>query len=123
MIQDEFNAYCAGLMATSHTVQWGGADVWKVGAKVFAIAGWSDGEALAVTFKVTPLSYEILTELPGLRPAPYLASRGMKWVQHYCSPGLDDAALKDYITQSHSLVGAGLSKKKQRELGLLPKSV
>lgn len=39
MIQDEYNTFCAMLPATSHVVQWGGSDVWKVGGKVFAIAG------------------------------------------------------------------------------------
>jgi len=53
-----------------------------------------------------------------LRPAPYLASRGMKWIQHYARPGLSDGELRDYIRQSHSIVAQGLSRKKQRELGL-----
>lgn len=119
MTFEDYNAYCAGLNATSHVVQWGNAEVWKVGGKVFAIAGWNDEDGFAVTFKVTPLSYDILKDQPGLRPAPYLASRGMKWIQHHRAPGLDDAALRDYIAQSHKLVAAGLSKKKQRELGLL----
>jgi len=55
---------------------------------------------------------------PGLRPAPYLASRGMKWIQHYAKPGLSDAELRDYIRQSHAIVARGLSKKKRAELGL-----
>ena len=37
MTRDEYNAFCASLPATTHVVQWGGADVWKVGGKVFAI--------------------------------------------------------------------------------------
>ncbi len=119
MDQKSYNAFCSTLPATSHVVQWGDADVWKVGGKVFAIAGWNTGsDQFAVTFKVTPLSYDILKEQPGLRPAPYLASRGMKWIQHYAMPGLSDEDLKAYITESHKLVAAGLSKKKQRELGL-----
>jgi predicted DNA-binding protein (MmcQ/YjbR family) len=117
MTYDEFNAFCGGLPATSHVVQWGGAHVWKVGGKVFAIGGWADGEA-AFTFKTSELSYEMLKDQPGLRPAPYLASRGMKWIQHYAQPGLADDDLKDYLRQSHRLVARGLSKKKQRELGL-----
>jgi len=116
---DLYNAFCDRLPATSYVVQWGESHVWKVGGKVFAIAGWKEGEAFAVTFKVTPLSYDILKDQPGLRPAPYLASRGMKWIQHYDEPGLDDEALKAYIEESHRLVASGLSKKKQRELGLL----
>jgi predicted DNA-binding protein (MmcQ/YjbR family) len=39
MTRDEFNAFCAALPQTSHVVQWGNADVWKVGGKVFAICG------------------------------------------------------------------------------------
>jgi len=116
---DEFNAFCDALPATTHVVQWGGSHVWKVGGKVFAIGGWGDDEP-AYTFKVSELSFEILKEQPGLRPAPYLASRGMSWIQHYASPGLADADLKEYLRQSHRIVSGGLSKKKQRELGLTP---
>lgn len=78
---------------------------------------WADGNP-AFTFKTSDLSYRILIEQPGVRPAPYLASRGMTWVQHYAPPGLADEALEDYLHQSHKIVSLGLSKKKQRELGL-----
>ena len=118
MTLEEYNTFCGGLRSTTHVVQWGGAHVWKVGGKVFAISSDEAAKTLTVTFKVTPLSFDILKEQPGLRPAPYLASRGMKWIQHYDRPGLDDAALRDYITTSHRLVADGLSKKKQAELGL-----
>lgn len=117
MTRDEFNSFCKAMPATSHVVQWGNADVWKVGSKVFAICGWNDGAA-AFTFKVTPLAYEVLGEQPGIRPAPYLASRGMKWLQQYDSPGLSDEELKAHIQISYSLVSANLSKKKRVELGI-----
>lgn len=119
MTYDEFNDFCGSLTATTHVVQWGGADVWKVGGKVFAIGGWDEGKGEGrFTFKTSPLSYEILQEQPGLRPAPYLASRGMKWIQHYAAPGLSDDDLRDYIRESHRLVSLGLTKKLQKELGL-----
>ena len=117
MTYDEFNTFCASLPATTHVVQWGGSDVWKVGGKVFAIGGWNRKEP-GVTFKVSPLAYDILREQPGLRPAPYLASRGMKWIQHYEAPGLNDEDLKAYLTESHRIVASGLSKKLQKQLGL-----
>jgi predicted DNA-binding protein (MmcQ/YjbR family) len=41
----EYNAFCGSFEATSHVVQWGGAHVWKVGGKVFAIAR-PDGETI-----------------------------------------------------------------------------
>lgn len=117
MTYDEYNALCGALPATSHVVQWGGSHVWKVGGKVFAIGGWDEGEP-RFTFKVSDIAYEMLKEQPGLRPAPYLASRGMKWIQHFAEPGLSDRALRDYIRESHSIVSRGLSRKKRIELGL-----
>jgi predicted DNA-binding protein (MmcQ/YjbR family) len=118
MIEKQYNAFCSSLPATTFVMQWGEARVWKVGGKVFALARWESGQA-AISFKVTPLAFEILKSQPGLRPAPYLASRGLKWIQHYAKPGLDDQALGDYLRQSHSLAAQGLSKKRQIELGLL----
>lgn len=121
MTRDEYNRFCAVLPATTHVVQWGGADVWKVGGKVFAIAGWDDGgERPFVTFKVTPLAFDILKEQPGCVPAPYLASRGMKWIQRRSAEAVDDAALRDYITESHRLVVAGLTRKMRSCLGIDP---
>ena len=117
MTYQQFNAFCRALPATTHVVQWGGSHVWKVGGKVFAIGGWQDDEPSFV-FKVSDVSYEMLKEQPGLRPAPYLASRGMKWIQHFAMPGLSDRALQDYIRQSHQIVAQGLSKKKRIELGV-----
>jgi len=112
-----FNNFCRNLPAATYVVQWGGSHVWKVGGKVFAVGGWSDQD-FAVTFKVSPMAYEILRQQPGLRPAPYLASRGMTWIQHYAKPGLKDRELRDYIKLSHALVAQGLTKRLRRELGL-----
>jgi predicted DNA-binding protein (MmcQ/YjbR family) len=115
---EEYNACCAGLPHAHHVVQWGGAHVWKVAGKVFAIAGWSDGAGLAVTFKCSALSFELLRTQPGLRPAPYLASRGLKWIQRVSGQSMDAAALRDYLAQSHRLAAEGLSKRMRAELGL-----
>lgn len=118
MTLDEYNAFCASLPATSHVVQWGGAHVWKVGDKVFAVAGWGEAGLLGVTFKVSELAFDILREQPGCRPAPYLASRGMKWIQRQTGESVDDAALCDYLRESHSLVAAKLTRKARADLGL-----
>jgi predicted DNA-binding protein (MmcQ/YjbR family) len=122
MDKDTFDAVCAALPATFHVVQWGGSTVWKVGtadrSKVFAIAGWGDGTAPAYTFKVSPVAYEMLRHEPGLRPAPYLASRGMTWIQHYAPPGLSDSDLKAYLAESHRLVSQGLPRFLREKLAL-----
>jgi predicted DNA-binding protein (MmcQ/YjbR family) len=117
MTYAQYNAFCRKLPATTTVVQWGGSHVWKVGGKVFAIGGWH-ADHPAFTFKVNDIAYEMLHGQPGLRPAPYLASRGLKWIQHYDRLSLTDAELKDYIRQSYSIVARGLSKKKRAALGL-----
>jgi len=121
MTLEAYNAFCKSLRYTTYVVQWGGAHVWKIGGKVFAIGGWNkDDEAfLSVSFKVSPLAFDILREQPGLRPAPYLASRGMTWIQRTSNETMSDANFYDYLEESYRLVAAGLTKKRQRELGLL----
>lgn len=116
MTPEAFNAFCATLPQSTHVVQWGGADVWKVGGKVFAIAGFLEDVGLSVSFKVTPIGYEILSDAEGCRPAPYLASRGMKWIQ---ARGIADEDLMDHVRGSYDLIAAALPKKTKRELGLL----
>jgi predicted DNA-binding protein (MmcQ/YjbR family) len=117
MTLDEYDAFCRSLQATTYVVQWRGAHVWKVGGKVFAIGHGHDDQA-TVTFKVSEVAYEMLQGEPGLRPAPHLASRGLKWIQLFAKPGLSDKDLKDYLRQSYALVGQGLPKKILIELGL-----
>jgi predicted DNA-binding protein (MmcQ/YjbR family) len=95
--------------------------VWKVGGangRVFGIGGWVAVGQIGFTFKVSETDYEMLRQWPGLRPAPYLASRGMKWIQHYAEPGLSDAQLREYLAESHRLASLNLTKRRQRELGL-----
>jgi len=118
MTYDEYDAFCASLPAATKVVQWGGAHVWKVGGKVFAIGGWSKGDHPFVTFKCSGIAFEMLQEEPGLRPAPYLASRGFKWIQMYDEPGLSNTDLQLYIEASHKLVVHKLTKKLRGELGL-----
>lgn len=120
MTLQDFNDYCQSLPHTAHVVQWGGAHVWKVGGpkgKMFAI-GWPEPDGMRVTFKVTPLAYDILKQQAGLIPAPYLASRGMTWIQRVTDATMDDAALKDYLKESHRLCALTLPKTQQKQMGL-----
>ncbi|WP_020208461.1 MmcQ/YjbR family DNA-binding protein [Gilvimarinus chinensis] len=122
MNYDQFNEYCRSLPATTYVVQWGGAHVWKVGGKVFAIGGWAKANNgtgnPAFTFKTSELHYELLKDESGYRPAPYLASRGMKWIQQVSTDKSLDEPLTYYLRESHRLVSLNLTKKLQRELGL-----
>ena len=118
MTYDEFDEFCGALPATTFVVQWGGAHVWKVGGKVFAIGGWGQADKPAFSFKTSELNYHFLEDKPGYKPAPYLASRGMKWIQQYDAPASEDEELEYYLRESHRIVSLGLTKKKQKELGL-----
>ncbi len=113
-----FNQFCGSFKATSHVIQWGGSHVWKVADKMFAIGGWENSDSPAFTFKTSDADFYFLSEEPGYRPAPYLASRGMKWIQLWDLSLTDEDKLKHFLKQSYKIVSLGLTQKKQKELGL-----
>jgi len=76
-----------------------------------------DGE-LQLTFKASEIGYEIMRDMEGLRPAPYLASRGMKWIQQFQEGAMPNADLHDHIKLSYDMAIERLTKKKRAELGL-----
>ena len=117
MQRAEFNQYCAGLPATTNVIQWGGSSVWKVGGKIFAICShWGPVDRDCISFKCSDLSYQILCELEGIVPAPYLARA--KWVQVQKPDVLSDEDIKSYINDAHQIIAAKLTKKLRAELGL-----
>ena len=118
MNYDDFNKFCGTLPATTYIVQWGNSHVWKVGGKVFAIGGWADDENPAFTFKASEQDFGFLRECEDYKPAPYFANRGMKWIQQYISRKETNDDLRYYLKESYRLVSLGLTKKKQKELGL-----
>lgn len=121
MTLNEFNAFCESLPHSTHVVQWRGAHVWKIGGKVYVIAREDDGLLSSASFKVTWMGFDILKDQPGLQGASHLASRGMSWIQRVSDETMSDEELLTYIRDSYTLVGRGLTKKKQKELGLLQK--
>jgi len=118
MNYENFNKFCSSLHATSYVVQWGGAHVWKVADKVFAIGGWTKTKEPAFTFKTSVEDFYFLGDLEGYIPAPYFANRGMKWIQKIDNSLEKDEELEEYLKESHRIVSLGLSKIKQKKLGL-----
>lgn len=115
-----FNAFCESLPHSTYVVQWGGSHVWKIGGKVYVIAGGdTEGRLARASFKVSRMGFDILKEQPGLQGAPHLASRGMSWIQRTTDETMSDEELLSYIRDSYTIVSRGLTKKLQRELGLL----
>ena len=87
-------------------------DVYKVGGKMFVMVGGDGG----VSFKVSDIAYEILTETGKARPAPYLARA--KWVNLPDPDAWDDEELAEHLAIAHRIVAAKLTKKARAELGL-----
>ncbi len=113
MDADQLERLCLSLPAATMTVQWGDNRVYKVGGKMFAVSG-PDAASL-YSFKVDEFRFLELTDLPGVRPAPYLARA--KWVQ--IDPPkcvLDDGEIEDLLRDSYDLVFAKLTKKMQQAL-------
>ena len=87
-------------------------DVYKVGGKMFAMVGGMGG----LSFKVSDIAYEVLTESGRASPAPYLARA--KWV-HLADPAdWPDDDLAEHLRIAHGIVAAKLTRKARAELGL-----
>lgn len=118
MTREEFDIYCKSLKSTTHVVQWGDASVWKIGGKVFAIhPGLGEENIHTLSFKCSELNFQILCELEGIIPAPYLA-RG-NWVQIVTKAAMSNEDVKDYIKSSYGIISRKLTKIMQGDLGLL----
>jgi len=117
----EIEKFCLSLKAVTRVVQWGDHHVFKVGGKIFAVLGDQDEKPHTLSFKVSDDSFHILTQLPHIIPAPYLARA--KWVYLERLDALGTKELKAYLTRAHALIAAGLPKRKRQELGLAALSV
>ena len=112
--QPDFDAFVQSLSGTSLVDQWE-SRVAKAGGKVFTLLHGTGKEARIVV-KVSEESFEILTALEGIEQAPYFAKR--KWVTIREAAPLSEEDLAYYVTRSHALVAAGLTKKLRAELGI-----
>ena len=113
MRREGFEAFVLGLPATTLVRQWRDDSVAKVGGKIFALLDRDPGE---VWLKVSDMAYELLTELPGVRPAPYFARAG--WVAISVDSPLSGEEVEAYVREAHRIIAGKLSKKMRAELGL-----
>ena len=65
-----FEPFVLSLRAATLVHQWRDDSVAKVGGKIFALLDNDPGE---VWLKVSDMAFDMLTELKGIRPAPYFA--------------------------------------------------
>ena len=87
-------------------------DAYRVGGKMFCMVGATGG----ISFKVSDIAYEVLTESGRARPAPYMARN--KWVNLPRIDDWPDDELAEHLAIAHSIVAAKLTKKARAVLGL-----
>ena len=64
-------------------------------------------------FKAREMAFEALRDIPAMRPAPYMASRGLFWLQHVGPAGSLDDELRAWVRASYDRVVATLPKTKR----------
>jgi predicted DNA-binding protein (MmcQ/YjbR family) len=114
-VREEFETFAKSLPGALIVHQWRDDSVAKVGGRIFALLD-GEGPGKEIWFKASPLAFEMLTELEGVRPAPYF--RRAQWVAVSPLAPLNDTELRAYLTEAHRLVVARLTRKLRAELGL-----
>jgi predicted DNA-binding protein (MmcQ/YjbR family) len=113
---EKLQAICKALPHVSEDIKWGNDLCFCIGGKMFCVAGLNKTPTSA-SFKVTEEEFETMSQLPGIKPAPYVAK--YKWV---LVKDINTLSLKEwqhYTGQSYDLVKNKLSPKIQKELGLM----
>lgn len=111
-------SFALSLPHTTVVKQWGECLVHKVAGKMFVILVLDGDTVDGVIFKCTPDEFDELTEIDGIIQAPYCAKR--MWAKVEDLAALPEPELLARIRRSYDLVAAGLPKKTQKALGLLP---
>ncbi|MFY8164835.1 MAG: MmcQ/YjbR family DNA-binding protein [Brevundimonas sp.] len=104
---------CLALPATTLDHPFGDDhDVYKVGGRMFALVGGMGG----LSFKVSDIAFEVLTEDGRAKPAPFLPrANGGNLVDPADWP---DAELAEHLAIAHGIVAAKLTKKARAALSL-----
>ena len=113
MTRSGFEAFILTLPKATLVRQWRDDSVAKIGGKIFALLDRDPGE---VWLKVSDMAYALLTELDGVRPAPYFARAG--WVAISAASPLSGDEVEAYIREAHRIVAGKLTRQARTELGL-----
>jgi predicted DNA-binding protein (MmcQ/YjbR family) len=111
MTREDIETIALARPGATKVVLWRRLDVYKVGGKVFASYGESDG----LSFKASDIAYEVLTrEGPGRRAPGFVPGH---WV-NIALADLEPCEAATWLAESHRLVAANLTRKQRAELGL-----
>lgn len=110
-----FEALVLGLKSAVLAHQWGDASVAKVGGRIFAIFS-VEGPTPTISFKCSDMAFELLPEVRGCRPAPYLARA--KWIAVTEGGALSAEEVSAYIVEAHRIIAGRLPRALREGLGL-----
>ncbi len=113
--RDAFEAFLSMLPAVEIVHQWGDASVAKVGDRIFAILS-GNGTAPLISFKCSDIAFNLLPDLDGIAPAPYLARA--KWVAVAPNAALNQEELAAYLAEAHAQIANKLPGRQKSALGL-----
>lgn len=108
--------FCLGLPHATKVVQWEGVHVYKIGGRMFCLVAPEGHSVARLSLKVPDEHYEVISQAPGFRPAPYLARA--RWVSIDDPKAMPATDLKRYLRRAYDVIGAKLPRKTQRALGL-----
>jgi predicted DNA-binding protein (MmcQ/YjbR family) len=111
-----FEKAALALPGATLSIQWGDNLVFKVGGKMFAILSGPDDAPRSASFKVSEMSFELLTEREGIAPAAYLARA--QWVNIETLRVMPDGELKARLAEAHRLIAEKLPRKTREALGM-----
>ena len=113
-MKDPLFELCRSLPGVTEDVKWGDNLVFSVGRKMFAVFNVPAGEPFS--FKADPAVVSMLTQQPGVRPAPYLAKHS--WIAVDSRETLPREMVEDLLEEAHGIVAARLPRRVRDGLGL-----
>jgi predicted DNA-binding protein (MmcQ/YjbR family) len=111
---EQARIYCLSFPQVTENVQWGNDLLFKIGGKMFAVAGLDAPSKYVLSFKCAPEKFAELIEQDGIDPAPYAAR--YHWVALQRFNVLSEKELKALLRNAYELVLAKLPKRTRARL-------
>lgn len=113
---EELREYALSLKGTTEDLKWGENLCIMVHEKIFLVLG-IDEIPPTIALKVEEEIFDELTSIDGIKQAPYFAKR--QWIKIDSVNNFNNTQWKEFILNSYKLVTSKLTKKAQKELGLI----
>ncbi len=116
MTTEEIQTICRQLPGVTEDIKWGHDLVFSIGGKMFCVVGL-DQFPVTASFKVTDEEFVEMSNMPGFKPAPYVAK--YKWVWTEDIRKMKKTDWKKYLKQSYELVKEKLPAKIKKQIAAL----